>query len=46
VTEPIEKITGSGVATTDGETHEVDVLILATGFKVLDPDEMLTYRVS
>ena len=36
VTEPIDKITGSGVATADGETHEVDVLILATGFKVMD----------
>jgi cation diffusion facilitator CzcD-associated flavoprotein CzcO len=45
VTEP-RKITGSGVATTDGETHEVDVLILATGFKVLDTDAILTYRVS
>lgn len=38
VTEPIEKVTGSGVATTDGEIHEVDVLILATGFKVMDVD--------
>ena len=38
VTEPIDKITGSGVATADGETHEVDVLILATGFKVMDTD--------
>ena len=46
VTEPIEKITGSGVATTDGETHEVDVLILATGFKVMDPDGVLTYPVT
>ena len=35
VTEPIDKITGSGVATADGDTHEVDVLILATGFKVM-----------
>jgi cation diffusion facilitator CzcD-associated flavoprotein CzcO len=34
VTEPIDKITGSGVATSDGGLHEVDVLILATGFKV------------
>ena len=39
VTEPIDKITGSGVATADGETHDVDVLILATGFKVMDTDE-------
>ena len=46
VTEPIDKITGWGIATTDGETHEVDVLILATGFKALDPDDVLTYPVS
>lgn len=46
VTEPIEKITGSGVATADGDTHEVDVLILATGFKVMDPDDVLTYSVA
>ena len=38
VTEPIDKITGSGVATEDGENHDVDVLILATGFKVMDTD--------
>ena len=46
VVEPIDKITGSGVATTDGDTHEVDVLILATGFKVLDADDVLTYPVT
>jgi cyclohexanone monooxygenase len=46
VTEPIDKITGSGVATVDGETRDVDVLILATGFKVLDPDSVLTYSVT
>lgn len=38
VTDPIEKITGSGVATVDGSLRDVDVLILATGFKVLDVD--------
>ena len=46
VTEPIEKITGSGVATGDGESHDAEVLILATGFKVLDPDGVLTYSVT
>jgi cation diffusion facilitator CzcD-associated flavoprotein CzcO len=46
VTEPIDKITVSGVATTDGTNHDVDVLILATGFKVMDPDDVLTYPVS
>ena len=39
VTEPIDKITGSGVATADGETRDVDVLILATGFRVMDADD-------
>ena len=46
VTEPIDKITGSGVATDDGETRDVDVLILATGFKVMDTDDMPTYPVT
>jgi cation diffusion facilitator CzcD-associated flavoprotein CzcO len=46
VTEPIEKVTGSGVATVDGVTREVDALILATGFKVMDPDSVPTYSVS
>ena len=39
VTEPIDKITGSGVATADGGLYEIDVLILATGFKVFQTDE-------
>lgn len=38
ITEPIEKITGSGVDTADGVSHDVDVLILATGFKVADTE--------
>jgi len=35
VTDPITKITGSGVVT-DGTEHEVDVLVFATGFKVME----------
>jgi len=46
VTEPIDKITGSGVATTDGALHDVDVLILATGFKVLDIENVPTFSVT
>lgn len=46
VTEPIDKITGSGVATVDGETRDIDVLILATGFKVMDTDDMPTYPLT
>lgn len=33
------------MATDDGTDHEIDVLILATGFKVLDTDDVLTYPV-
>ena len=46
VTEPIDKITPGAVATTDGENHEIDVLILATGFKVMDTDSVPTYAVT
>lgn len=46
ITEPISKVTPSGVVTTDGETHEVDVLILATGFKVMDTDSTPTFAVT
>jgi cation diffusion facilitator CzcD-associated flavoprotein CzcO len=34
VTEPIERIEGRGVRTRDGKLHELDVLVLATGFHV------------
>ncbi|MBW2316898.1 MAG: NAD(P)/FAD-dependent oxidoreductase, partial [Deltaproteobacteria bacterium] len=34
VTEGIDRIEQSGVRTCDGELHELDVLILATGFRV------------
>lgn len=46
VTEPIDKITPDAVATTDGEHHRIDVLILATGFKVMDPDNVPTFAVT
>lgn len=32
VTEPIERVEPNGVRTRDGELHELDVLVLATGF--------------
>jgi len=34
VTEPIEAVEQSGIRTSDGKLHELDVLILATGFRV------------
>ncbi|MCV7408611.1 monooxygenase [Mycobacterium florentinum] len=46
VTEPIDKITPDAVATTDGENHEIDVLVLATGFKVMDADHMPTFAIT
>ena len=46
VTEPIDKITSSAVVTTDGAGHEIDVLVLATGFHVLDADSMPTFAVT
>jgi cyclohexanone monooxygenase len=46
VTEPIDRVTETGVVTTDGATHEVDVLILATGFKVMDVDSVPTFPVT
>ncbi|WP_445170076.1 flavin-containing monooxygenase [Mycolicibacterium sp. Dal123E01] len=46
VTDPIDKVTGSGVGTVDGGSYDVDVLILATGFKVMDTDSVPTYPVT
>jgi cation diffusion facilitator CzcD-associated flavoprotein CzcO len=46
VTEPIDKITPTGVATRDGETHDADILVLATGFKVMDTDNSPTFAVT
>ena len=34
VTEPIERVEAKGVRTRDGRLHELDVLVLATGFRV------------
>jgi cation diffusion facilitator CzcD-associated flavoprotein CzcO len=46
VTQPIDKITPSAVATTDGTSHDVDVLVLATGFHVFDADSTPTFAVT
>jgi cyclohexanone monooxygenase len=45
VTDPIDHITATAVVTADGRAHETDVLILATGFKVIDIDSG-TYPVA
>ncbi|NNH72762.1 NAD(P)/FAD-dependent oxidoreductase [Nocardia uniformis] len=36
ITDPIEKITPDAVVTQDGTEHPIDVLICATGFKVME----------
>lgn len=36
VTESIERITPTGIRTSDGREREIDTLVLATGFKVFD----------
>jgi len=44
-TTPIESITPGGIRTETGEEHEIDVLILATGFKVFESGNMPAYPV-
>ena len=36
-TSPISHLDTTAVHTVDGRSHEIDVLVLATGFKVMDP---------
>ncbi|MGV9673127.1 flavin-containing monooxygenase [Gordonia sp. NPDC003504] len=36
VTDPIERITPTGVVTADGTTRDIDILVVATGFHVTD----------
>jgi cyclohexanone monooxygenase len=38
ITDPIARITETGVTTNDGRSHDVDVIILATGFTLMDAD--------
>ncbi len=44
-TEPITEITASSVRTADGAEHEIDVLILATGFKVFEAGSVPPFPV-
>jgi cation diffusion facilitator CzcD-associated flavoprotein CzcO len=45
-TTPIERIAESGIVTENGTEHPIDVLVLATGFKVFDAGNMPAYPVS
>lgn len=44
-TTPIEAIAPSGVRTVDGGEHDIDMLILATGFQVFDKGNLPAFRV-
>lgn len=44
-TSSIEEVTPTSIKNADGSEHELDVLILATGFKVTDTDAMPSYQV-
>ncbi|RHW24643.1 NAD(P)/FAD-dependent oxidoreductase [Nocardioides immobilis] len=45
-TAPIDEITPTGIRTADGTEHEVDVLVLATGFKVFEKGNMPAFSVT
>ncbi len=45
VTDGIERITPTGIRTRSGTTQEFDTLILATGFKVLEPDNTPAFPI-
>jgi cation diffusion facilitator CzcD-associated flavoprotein CzcO len=44
-TTAIETVTPAGIRTVDGTLHELDVLVLATGFKVFEAGNMPPYPV-
>ncbi|MFZ5697111.1 MAG: flavin-containing monooxygenase [Pseudomonadota bacterium] len=45
ITTPIERITPKGIRTKDGTEREIDVLILATGYKVFEKGNLPSYEV-
>ena len=45
-TDPIAEIVPEGIRTESGTLHEIDVLILATGFKVWDPGNFPKFTVT
>lgn len=45
-TAPIERVTANSVATEAGRDHTIDVLVLATGFKVFESDNMPPFPVT
>lgn len=45
-TNPITHISAHGIHTADGATHNIDALILATGFKVMESGNMPTFTLT
>jgi len=45
VTQPIERVGASAIATADGRTREIDALICATGYNVFDQSCMPSFEV-
>ena len=45
-TTPIARIEADAIVTADGTRHPIDVLVLATGFKVFDPGNMPAFPVT
>jgi cyclohexanone monooxygenase len=44
-TTPIAEVTPTGIRTSDGTLHEVDVMVLATGFQVMEGDSIPTFEL-
>ncbi|MEY2532110.1 MAG: hypothetical protein QOF29_20, partial [bacterium] len=45
-TDPIARVLPDGIETASGATHDIDVLVLATGFKVFDPGNFPKYTTT
>jgi len=45
VTTPIERVTANGIRTRDGVERDIDVLILATGYRVFEKGNLPSYEV-
>ncbi|MDF3029794.1 MAG: monooxygenase [Moraxellaceae bacterium] len=45
ITAPIDRLTESGIRTQDGTVREIDVLILATGYKTFEKGNLPSYAV-
>jgi cation diffusion facilitator CzcD-associated flavoprotein CzcO len=45
-TDPIQRLTKTGIRTSEGTLHKIDVLILATGFKVFESGNMPPFPIN